>query len=109
MPLVRKFKDLVRSRAEIDPEFRAAMLLEAVELFVHGDTVDGKAALRAYIDATIGFQELGAALDQKPGGLMRMLGPTGNPTADKLFSLIAFLQQYEGVILDVAKRPAHIN
>jgi hypothetical protein len=105
MPLTRNFKELVKARADGDPEFRAALLQEAVELFVRGETADGKAALRAYVNATIGFRELGEALGKRPSSLMRMLGPTGNPTADNLFSLIAFLQENEGVILDVAMRP----
>lgn len=105
MPLTRKFKDLVKSRADGDPEFRAALLQEAVELFVRGDIVDGKAALRTYINATIGFQQLGDELGKRPQSLMRMLGRTGNPTAENLFSLIAVLQGHEGVTLNVESQP----
>ncbi|MGD9856319.1 MAG: DNA-binding protein [Planctomycetaceae bacterium] len=105
MPLTRKFKDLVKARADRDPEFRTELLEEAVELFVRGDTGEGKAALRAYINATIGFPALGAALGKRPQSLMRMLSPTGNPTADNLFSLLAFLQEHEGITLNVATRP----
>jgi hypothetical protein len=105
MPLTRKFKELVRSRADVDPEFRAALLQEAVELFVRGDIIDGKAALRAYINATIGFQQLGEELGKRPQSVMRMLGPSGNPTAENLFSMIAVLQKYEGVTLNVGSEP----
>lgn len=106
MPLTRKFKDLVKSRADRDPKFRAALLREAVEAFVRGDTAEGKSSLRTYINATIGFEKLGHALSKKPQSLMRMLGPTGNPTADNLFALIARLQESEGVMLDIAVRSA---
>ncbi|WP_437186774.1 transcriptional regulator [Planctomicrobium sp. SH668] len=109
MALTRSFKELVKSRADCDPVFRVALLQEAVELFVHGQTDDGKAALRAYINATIGFQELGSALEKKPHSLMRMLGPAGNPTADNLFALIAFLQEHEGVTLNIATQPMAVN
>ena len=32
---------------------------------------------------------------------MRMLGPTGNPRADNLFKIVSFLQNREGVRLNV--------
>ena len=39
----------------------------------------GKAVLRDYINATIGFRELGGLTDKSPKSLMRMFGPNGNP------------------------------
>jgi hypothetical protein len=44
MPLTRDFKDLVKARADRDPRLRAALLPEAVELFVRSEKADGKAA-----------------------------------------------------------------
>lgn len=102
MPLTKNFKDLVKSRADRDSEFREALLREAVESFVRGDTGNGKAALRTYVNATLGFAELGEALGKRPQSLMRMLGPSGNPTAENLFALLAFLQEREGVTLNVS-------
>jgi hypothetical protein len=106
MPLTRKFQDLVKARADRDPKFRAALLQEAVEAFVQGDTAEGKAVLRTYVNATIGFEKLGRALSKKPQSLMRMLSAAGNPTADNLFALLAVLQKKEGVRLNVATRRA---
>ena len=56
MPLTRSFKDTVKARAERDPAFRAALLTEAVELMLSGDLDTGKAILRDYINATVGFE-----------------------------------------------------
>jgi DNA-binding phage protein len=104
MPLTRSFKDLVKTRAARDPRFRKALLRDGVELFVQGDTAEGKAALRAYVNATVGFEKLGKAVGKKPQSLMRMLSPSGNPTAENLFAVIAYLQEREGVKLHVAPR-----
>ncbi len=106
MPLTRRFRELVKARADRDPKFRVALLQEALEAFLRGDTADGKAALRSYVNATIGFEQLGQTLSKKPQSLMRMLSEGGNPTAENLFALIAVLQKKEGVQLNVASRRA---
>ena len=49
----------------------------------------GKAVLRDYINATIGFEALGGLTDFSPKSLMRMFGPRGNPQARNLFAIIA--------------------
>lgn len=104
MPLTRDFKETVQARVQADPEFRAALLSEAVEALLEGDVATGKAVLRDYINATIGFQELGADVGKEPKSLMRMLGTKGNPTASNLFAMISHLQKATGVHLAV--RPA---
>ena len=57
--------------------------------------------LRDYINATIGFRELGGLTDKSPKGLMRMLGPQGSPQARNLFEIVARLQDCEGLNLTV--------
>jgi len=51
MPLTRNFNDTVKARADRDPDFRAALLIEAIEEMLAGDVVTGKAVLRDYINA----------------------------------------------------------
>jgi len=75
MPLTREFKDTVKARAERDPAFREALLTEAVEQLLAGKLEDGKAVLRDYINATIGFEKLAKATGTPSKSLMRMLGP----------------------------------
>jgi hypothetical protein len=106
MGLTRSFKELVKSRADRDSRFRAALFQEAIEAFIRGDSAEGKAALRTYINATLGFEELGKALGKRPQSLMRMLSVTGNPTAENLFALIALLQAREGITLNIRTRRA---
>ena len=51
MALTRSFKETVKTRVERDPEFRAALLREAVEQMLAGDMETGKAMLRDYFNA----------------------------------------------------------
>lgn len=57
-----------------------------------GDTNEGRAALRAYINATVGFDRLGKVLGRSPKSLMRMFGPDSNQTAENLLGAIGALQ-----------------
>ncbi len=102
MPLTRDFKETVQDRARRDPAFREALLEEGVECLLSGDVDAGKIVLRDYINATIGFEELGAVTDKPPKSLMRMFGPAGNPHARNLFEVISRIQQHEGVQLEVS-------
>ena len=101
MPLTRSFKDTVQARAQRDPEFREALLQEAVECMLMGDVDTGKIVLRDYINATIGFTELAARTNKQPKSLMRMFGPSGNPRASNLFEVIDHIAQHERVHLRV--------
>jgi hypothetical protein len=77
MALTRDFKETVQARARRDPAFRQALLQEAVTTMLDGGLKTGKAVLRDYINATIGFEELGRATGTPPKSLMRMFGPRG--------------------------------
>ena len=101
MSLTRDFKETVRVRIDRDPAFREELLKEGIECMLSGDVDTGKAVLRDYINATIGFQELGGLTAKSPKSLMRMFGPNGNPQARNLFEIIGRLQEHEGLLLRV--------
>ena len=101
MPLTRDFKETVQVRAARDPAFREELLKEGVECLLAGDVDAGKIVLRDYINATIGFEELGSRTNKPPKSLMRMFGPSGNPHARNLFEVIRHIQEHEGVQLEV--------
>ena len=101
MPLTRDFKETVQTRAERDPEFREGLLKQGVECLLAGEVDAGKIVLRDYINATVGFEELGSLTGKSPKSLMRMFGPAGNPNARNLFDVISRIQQHEGVQLEV--------
>lgn len=101
MPLTRDFKEMIQARIERDPSFREELLKEGVECLLSGDVDTGKAVLRDYINATIGFQELASLTEKSPKSLMRMFGPNGNPQARNLFEIIGCLQKRERLHLKV--------
>jgi DNA-binding phage protein len=101
MASTRKFKETVQARAARDAAFREALLVEAVEALLAGDVDNGKAMLRDYINATVGFEKLGLATKTSPKSLMRMFGPRGNPQARNLFAVIRQLQKRTGVKFEV--------
>lgn len=101
MALSRSFKDTVKARADRDPEFRAALLGEAVEAFAAGEADVGKALVRDYINATVGFEELGEAVSIDPKNLMRMFGPRGNPRLNNLSAVLRELNRREAIHLKV--------
>jgi hypothetical protein len=66
MPLTHDFKETIRARAQSDPDFRQALLRAAVECVINGDLATGKAVLRDYVNATVGFQDLGRRTPSPP-------------------------------------------
>jgi len=64
---------------------------------LNGDVETGKAILRNYINATVGFGALGRHIRRDPKSIMRMLSLSGNPQAENLFEIVAQLQKEEHV------------
>ena len=101
MPLTKAFKNTVQTRAAQDPKYRYGLLTDSIESMLSGDIETGKLLLRDYIKATIGFEAL-ANFTQKPTkSLMRMLSPSGNPTANNLFSIISKLRLEDEISFSV--------
>jgi len=101
MVLTRSFRETIQARAQSDAAFRRAMLTEAVNELLAGALDAGKAMLRDYINATIGFAALADALGKSSKSLQRMLGPRGNPRAENIFAIIRVLQDIDDVRLQV--------
>lgn len=106
MPLTRDFKKTVKARIARDAAFRRELLREGIECLLAGDIQTGKAVLRDYINATVGFAVLAEALNRSPKSLMRMLGPSGNPQARNLFEIVGYLQRKERVSFRLKVRSA---
>ena len=101
MALTRDFNETIKARVERDPAFRKELIIEGIECFLSGDVDTGKAVLRDYVNATVGFGELAEAVHRSPKSVMRMLSPGGNPQAQNLFEIIAYLQREAGVHLKI--------
>lgn len=104
MALSHDFKKTIRARAQRDADFRHALLREAVECILNGDLGTGKAVLRDYVNATVGFQGLEKRTRIPAKSLMRMLGAKGSPSAANLSSILTALQKTEGVHFELLLR-----
>lgn len=102
MPITQAFQETVQKRALKDKAFRKGLLIEAVQSLLGGELELGKALLRDYINATLGFEALAKKLGKSPKSLMRMFSPSGNPTTENLFAILTMLQQKEGVTFRVS-------
>lgn len=58
MALTRELKETLHARLRADRKYRKELLREGVECLLVGDFDIGKAILRGYINATIGFEAL---------------------------------------------------
>jgi DNA-binding phage protein len=99
--IVRTFRITIMERVARDTRFRQRLLTEAINQLLAGDLAAGKAMLRDYINATISFERLARVLKKSSKSLHRMLGPSGNPTAESLLGIIKALQVHERVQLEV--------
>ena len=104
MPSTHDIKETIRARTKRDPHFRQALLREAIECVLNGDLATGKAVLRDYVNATVGFQKLERRTRIRAKSLMRMLGPKGSPSAENLSSILTALQKTEGVHFELSLR-----
>ena len=104
--VAQNFGELVKRHVSADPAFGEMLLCEGIDTMRTGDVDTGKAILRDYIKATIGFEKLGEATGTQPKSLIRMFGPRGNPQAKNLFSMLGYLQRQAGLQLHVKTGPA---
>jgi DNA-binding phage protein len=104
MPLTHDFKETIGARAQRDAGFRHALLREAIECVINGDLATGKAVLRDYVNATVGFQNLEKRTQIPAKSLMRMLGPKGSPSAVNLSCILTALQKTEGIRFELSLR-----
>ncbi len=109
MALTRDFRETVQARAKRDPGFRKGLLSEAIESLLSGEVTLGKELLRDYINAAVGFPKLAAHTKLHVKSLHQMFGPNGNPTANNLFEIVAYLQQAEGVRFEVRSTGAALR
>ena len=101
MGLTRDFKETTYARAQRDGAFRKALLTEAVNAYLSGDEAVGKAALKDFINATIGFEKLAILVEIPSKSLHRMLSTNGNPSTANFFRVLRALQEEFGVQLKV--------
>ncbi|MBE9030471.1 transcriptional regulator [filamentous cyanobacterium LEGE 11480] len=82
----------VEARIQRDPKFAAALLDEAIAVFLNGEPDVARLVLRDLVNATIGFEELATITGKPSKSLHRMLSAKGNPTMDNLTMILAVLR-----------------
>ena len=93
--------ETVRERAQIDPEFRHALLKEATSCVLNGEPRIGRILLRDYIDVAMGFEELSRKTGETRESLERILSQIGEPRADDLLAIVTAIAEHEDVEIDV--------
>ncbi|MBW4509745.1 MAG: transcriptional regulator [Scytonematopsis contorta HA4267-MV1] len=93
MTLTRDFKETVHARVQRDSAFAAALLDEAISLFLNGEPETARLILRDLVNATVGFEELAIETSKPSKSLHRMLSAKGNPTMDNLTAILNVLRK----------------
>lgn len=106
MSISRDYKETIRQRAEKQPTFGAALLDEAISLFLNGEPDVARLVLRDLVNATVGFEALAKAVDKPSKSLHRMLSVRGNPTMDNLTNIISVLRHSLKLDIAVHTKPA---
>ena len=78
------------------------MLKEGSDTMLAGDVETGKAILRDYINAAVGFEPLAEATNVPAKSLMRMLAPRETHRRLTCFRSLSTCKPTEGIHLEVA-------
>ena len=105
MSITRDYKETINERINKNPAFTAALLDEAITLFLNGKPGVARLVLRDLVNATIGFETLAPEVDKSSKSLHRMLSARGNPTRDDLTKIIDILRQQLGFHIQVHIAP----
>lgn len=106
MALTRDYKATIQNRAQREPEFAAALLDEAITLFLNGEPETARLVLRELVNSTIGFEELALETAKPSKSLHRMLSANGNPTMDNLTSILSVLRKKLKLAIKVETVPS---
>lgn len=103
----RTIDELVQARVGREEAFADALLEQAVQEMIAGDFDVARSLIRDVIKGSIGYAELSRRTGTPEKSLVRMFGPSGNPTAANMFNVLAQLQRHSGVSLQVksVRRP----
>lgn len=105
--ITRDYKETIDSRLRKDSAFAAALLDEAISLFLNDEPVTARLILRDLVNATVGFEKLALETDRPSKSLHRMLSASGNPTMNNLTRIISILRQNLNVDIEIHTVPCH--
>ena len=105
MAISRDYKQTINERVNKDPAFTAALLDEAITLFLNDEPDVARLVLRDLVNATVGFETLALEIDKPSKSLHRMLSAKGNPTMDNLTKIIGTLRNNLKLDINVHTTP----
>ena len=105
MAITRDYKETINERVARESVFTAALLDEAITLFLNGEPEVARLVLRDLVNATVGFEELALEVEKPSKSLHRMLSARGNPTMDNLTKIIGILRNKLGLDIEVHTTP----
>jgi len=101
MELTRDFKETINARVKKDAEFAKALLDEAINLFLNGESETARLILRELVNATVGFEEVAQETSKSSRSLHRMLSAKGNPTMDNLGVILKALSKKLNIVIQI--------
>jgi DNA-binding phage protein len=104
MALATPVRETFLRRMKHDPAYREALLAEAIEALLRGETELARSVFRDYAHATGGFEKLAAATGINAKALHRMLGPKGNPTLRHVGTILGHFTRRRRVSVQVQPR-----
>ena len=104
-PVGHSMHEIVQARAARDRDFVGALLQEAGELLLTGELPAARSLIRDAIKGSMGYASLSRCTGTPEKSLVRMFGPSGNPTAANLASVLRELQRHGGLRLRVRSEP----
>lgn len=104
-PVGRSMHEIVQARAAGDRDFVGALLQEAGELLLGGELAAARSLIRDAIKGSMGYADLSRRTGTPEKSLVRMFGPSGNPTAANLASVLCELQRHSHLRLRVRSEP----
>lgn len=100
-PYSGPYSELVEERVSRDPEYAALLLAGAMECFSQGETSVARTVIRDVIKGSLGYTELARLTGTPETSLVRMFGPSGNPTFTNVSNVIQRLLEAVGAELQV--------
>lgn len=96
----------MQDRVHRDAGFAAALLEEAVQSLLDADVGTARSLIRDVIKGSLGYSELSARTAIPAKSLIRMFGPSGNPTLANVATVLEALQHFNGVALKIERSSA---
>ncbi len=88
-PMTVDSSETVQARIKTDRAFAEALLREAADMFLNGESEAARLLLREVVSVTVGFEQIALETKRPSKSVHRMLSARGNPTMESLSAVFA--------------------